>query len=211
MEALLSGMQFGIILSLMLGPIFFAIVQAGIEKGFRAGLTVGLGIWISDFLFIGFTFWGLNRLEQLANHPDFELYLGLMGGLILFAFGIGAILAKAPDLNFDLPAISRKQQFQNYGNYWMKGFLVNTLNPFTVLFWIGINTTIVIKNDYGFTDAMLFFGGIMGVIMITDTLKAYLAKRIRKRMKAKHVLWVRRFSGAALVLFGVALVVRVLL
>ena len=210
MEALISGLQLGVILALMMGPIFFAIVQAGIEQGFRAGAMVGLGIWVSDFLFITFTYWGLQYIEDIASHPNFKLYLGLLGGIILLGFGLGTMLAKTPELKFEAPK-SKKERLQNYGNYWVKGFLVNTINPFTVFFWIGINTTVVINSHYDFNDALLFFGGIMGVIIITDSLKAYLAKRIRQRLQAKHVVLVRRISGAALVLFGVALVLRVVL
>ncbi len=48
---LIEGMLLGFTLSLMIGPLFFAIVQAGLAGGFRAGAMMAAGIWISDLLF----------------------------------------------------------------------------------------------------------------------------------------------------------------
>jgi len=48
----LEGILYGLVLAAMLGPIFVALTQTAIEKGAKAGLTVGLGIWISDLLII---------------------------------------------------------------------------------------------------------------------------------------------------------------
>ena len=52
MDALGSGILLGLTLSILTGPILFTIIQTSIEEGFRAGITVASGIWISDLLFI---------------------------------------------------------------------------------------------------------------------------------------------------------------
>ena len=49
----------------------------------------------------------------------------------------------------------------------------------------------------------------MGTVILTDSLKVLLAKKIRRRMTPYHVLRMRQFSGAALVIFGIALIIRV--
>jgi threonine/homoserine/homoserine lactone efflux protein len=51
----------------------------------------------------------------------------------------------------------------------------------------------------------------LGTIVVTDLLKVLLAKRIRYSLRPVHLLWLRRISGAALIAFGVVLLVRVLL
>ena len=71
--------------------------------------------------------------------------------------------------------------------------------------------TVVIKDGFDGNQASIFFGGVLGTIILTDLLKVILAKRIRYSLRPVHLLWLRRISGAALIVFGVVLLVRVLL
>ena len=52
MSLILEGIMLGCLLAVSLGPIFIALTQTSIEKGVLPGLTVGSGIWISDFIFV---------------------------------------------------------------------------------------------------------------------------------------------------------------
>lgn len=216
-SAFLQGVQLGLVLCFLLGPIFVAIIQAGVEEGFRAGVMVGLGIWVSDVLFILAVFLGGNYVEAITKWENFESVVGSTGGVILILFGLGALLAKP--LVFDesllkgqrgLFSKSVKLKESSYWKLWTKGFVVNTFNPFTIIFWTGVMATVVIGGEMNNTDAVIFFIGVLGTIIITDTLKALLAKRIRQWMTSKHITWVRRGSGIALIAFGIILMVRVL-
>ena len=207
-QALIYGIGYGLVLCILLGPLFFALLQAGIERGMRAGLMVGLGIWISDFVFIATTYFGMAYLVEITRWNGFEWYLGWIGGMVLMAFGLGALLTPPPDLETQVRA-NASSRAKSYLKYWIKGFLVNTINPFTFFFWIGLMTTTVVQNGFSSTSAFLFFAGIMGTVILTDSLKVLLAKKIRRRMTPYHVLRMRQFSGAALGIFGIALIIRV--
>ena len=50
----------------------------------------------------------------------------------------------------------------------------------------------------------------LGLIQPIDWAKVILAKRIRSFLQPIHLLWLRRISGAALIVFAVVLLVRVL-
>ncbi len=208
-QALIDGIGYGLILCILLGPIFFALLQAGIERGLRAGLMVGLGIWVSDFIFIGTTYFGMAYLVKITAWNGFELYLGLIGGLVLMAFGVGAMVTSPPNIKAQMNA-STDSKAKSYLKYWMKGFLVNTINPFTFFFWIGLMTTTVVKNGFSPSSALVFFTGLMGTVILTDSLKVVLAKKIRQKMTRHHVLRMRQVSGLALVIFGIALIARVM-
>ena len=193
----------GLLLTIMVGPILFALIQAGIERGFRAGAMIGLGIWISDFIFILFAYFGISYLLNILEWSGFELTVGIAGGIVLIITGVLTILSKPPEIG-KASGVSG-----SYFTLWLKGFLINTINPFTVFFWATIMTTIVAKDNLNGQNAAFFFGGIMGTIVITDSLKVLLAKAIRRWLKPKHILWTRRISGIALVVFGIVLMVRV--
>ena len=94
---------------------------------------------------------------------------------------------------------------------WIKGFLINTINPFTVFFWASVMTTVVLEREYDGRQASLFFGGILAMIVFTDSLKVFLAKKIRHKLTSRHLWWVRRISGIALIVFAGVLAVRVLI
>ncbi len=207
MSLFFEGIQIGLVLAIMTGPIFFTLLQVGVEEGLAAGVMVGAGIWISDLLFILFTVLGLSFMMELANDGNFQLYTGWAGGFILMAFGLATMLNKPGKLDFEAKTPVR---FSSWFSLWAKGFLINTINPFTVLFWIGIVSAIIAKENMNWDGMIWFFSGIMGTVAFTDFLKVFLAKRIRTYLQVKHVKWLRWISGGALVLFGLALILRVM-
>jgi len=209
MSLLLNGIVWGLALSILMGPILFTLVQTGIERGFRAALMIGIGVWVSDILFIGSLYSSVQYLQDITEWDGFKLYLGIIGGIILIGIGSGTLFSKPPD--FEVYKKGRKKFSESYFALWLKGFLINTINPFTVLFWVGIMSTVVVKDNLNFWQASLFLGGILGTIIFTDLLKVILAKKIRKYFQPKYILLMRRISGSALVIFGIILIVRVVL
>ena len=208
MFPLLQGIQTGLVLCIMLGPIFFALVQAGVERGMRAGLMVGLGIWISDLIFIFAIFFGASFIVAVTEWEGFKATFGAVGGLILIGFGIGMMVTKSPPL----PTIGEGRQeiaARTYLGLWVKGFLINTINPFTFFFWLSVMSLILLAEDSTDNYAYLFFIGVMGTIILTDALKVALAKFIRRYMTNRHIHILRLVSGGALVVFGIVLMVKV--
>ncbi len=206
---LFDGIKIGLILSFMIGPIFFALVQTSVEEGFRAGAMVALGIWMSDFLFVLAVYFGVSYLADIVNTQSFTLILGIGGSILLAGFGLASLLTIPKGLlNNTVPDYKRSS---SYPSLFVKGFLINTINPFTVFFWTSLMGTVVIKDGFDGNQASIFFGGVLGTIILTDLLKVILAKRIRYSLRPVHLLWLRRISGAALIVFGVVLLVRVLL
>ena len=66
------------------------------------------------------------------------------------------------------------------------------------------------ESKFSDDEFFLFFGGILFVIIASDTLKVFLAKVIRKKLKPENILLVRKISGIAFVIFGVVLMLRVM-
>ncbi len=203
-----EGIKVGLILSMMAGPLFLALVQTALERGFRAGTMVGLGIWSSDVLFITGVYYGLSYVSSVVSGQLFTLSLGIIGGSLLIAFGIGALLVRG-DISLGSPVAVTGAG--NWFSLWLKGFLINTINPFTFFFWIGIAGVVVVDGGLQLQEAVAYFTGIMLTVAGTDTLKVALAKRIRRLMQARHLLWMRRIAGLGLILFGIVLMLRVLL
>lgn len=211
----------GLMLTVLAGPILFALLQAGIEQGFKAGMMVALGVFLSDVLFVVAVYFGLSYILAIINLDGFELTLGIAGGIALILIGVGTLLSKSPampdDDYFSPTKINDKvllekseQHKASYLSLFAKGFFINTANPFTFFFWGVVATAKMAESNFSDDEFFLFFGGILFVIIASDTLKVYLAKFIRKKLKPEKILLVRRISGIAFVIFGVVLMLRVM-
>ena len=207
MSNLLSGIGFGLTLSIMIGPIFFALVQAAIEKGFRAGAMVGFGVWVSDLFYILVVYFGITHIASLASNEGFKLYTGLLGSVILILFGIGSIARTNKEYNMVEDIILPPTWF----SLWLKGFLINTINPFTIFFWIGVISTILIKDQSNENNKWVFLSGIFSTIIVTDLSKVVLAKTLRMYLNSGSLKLLKYISGIALICFGVGLFIRVVL
>ena len=224
---IVNGMLLGLTLSFLIGPILFAIVQAGIERGFRAGLSLASGIWTSDLIYIFVIYHSVGLIETLIERPYFKFWAGLIGGIVLIGFGIGSLVlgpASLPDGKKESTAdkvldkldgkepegVDHNWKRWGYLGYWLRGFLINTINPFTIFFWLGLSSAVIIPNGWKADQALWFFGGMMGTLMVIDTLKAYAAKRIRELLTPKHILLVQRAIGIVLIIFGVVMFIRVM-
>lgn len=203
MNLILDGLLLGLTLAILLGPIFVALTQTGIQRGVRAGLSVGTGIWISDVLVIVTAYFFIKEIDEIAQNKSFHQWMGWIGGLILIIFGIIS-LVKKPKLDEKIPAFNAK----SYAGYWTKGFAVNFFNPFTFVFWISVMTTYVIGKKIDGPDATLLFGSIMFTIIVTDSLKVVLAKLIRKKLTHNHIILFGKLAGVILITFGVILILR---
>ena len=205
MSHLLTGIGLGLSLAILVGPLIVALLQTTLEQGFRAGLVVGAGIWISDALFVLATYFGVNYMIAITKMANFELVLGSFGGIVLFLIGLG-IFINSPK---ELPKGSFKSS-KDWLSNGIKGFLINTINPFTFFFWITVMTTSIDAEGMDQTEVAWMSAGILGTIVFTDTLKVAFAKKLQKKMTLQNIITVRKISGAALVIFGIVLIIRVL-
>lgn len=203
MGLVFEGIMLGLSLAVLVGPIFVALTQTGVHRGISAGLWVGAGIWISDFLVILTCWYFVLEVQDFIQQGNNALMIGVVGGLILIATGIAALLNKH-EHDMETPELTAR----NGMGYFVKGFAVNFINPFTFVFWTGITGHYAGVRQIAWMDALVFFSSIMLTIIFTDSLKVLLAAWIRNRLKRSHLVLLGRISGTVLVVFGIILIIR---
>ena len=203
MSYILEGILGGVSLSILVGPIFIILIQTGIERGVRAGMSVGSGIWTSDLLIILGFYIFLKELKEVVDNPEFIFWFGAVGGLILFLFGIYLATRKTV-LDYTKVNISPLKFF----GYWTKGFLVNTINPFTFIFWMGFITSFIISRQLDSKNSTLLLSSILLTIIITDASKVILAKLIRKKLNERTLSKINKLAGVVVSLFGLFIFYR---
>ena len=202
LEAFIEGIGLGITLSILIGPSFFALIQTSIKNGFRSGIALAIGIFISDLLCVAIAYFGAT---QLFNNPNNKLVIGVMGGTILIVFGIFSFFQKKKneEENIEIKTINLPLTI-------LKGFALNLLNPFVILFWIGWVGLISSRYEFAHLYVIVFFSSTLITVLTTDILKAIVAIKIKIFLTPLILIWVNRIVGVILIGAGVSLVVRVM-
>ena len=197
--AFLAGYIWGIAFIIFIGPVFFTLLKSSLENGFIAGLMVALGIFTSDLLCVVLLYgFGASHFFENAQHQSL---MALAGSAILIGLGIKYALN---------PSIESKPAPRNNTlsilNHFIKGFLVNFVNPFVFVVWIGVIAFATTKYQLP-PDRMYFLAGVLLMILTLDTLKALFAHRIKGFFKPDLLRWVYRAIGVGLIGFGIRMLV----
>jgi threonine/homoserine/homoserine lactone efflux protein len=196
LEAILSGITLGLLLAILIGPVFFMLLNTSIKKGFVPAAYLAFGVMLSDAFFIVVSYYG-SAFVGLFNNHKFEVGLG--GGGILIIFGLVNMLKKPADANLEpeLPDDSKSLLIDTG-----KGFIMNSMNPFVLVFWVGVSGTLAAKEHFTHFLVLIFFLTTLCTVLSTDLLKAWLASRLKNLIRPVFLLWLNRLSGLGLILFG---------
>lgn len=202
----LEALGIGLSLALIVGPLLITIMDATVNHGSKAGYMVALGIWISDVIIAGMSLFFIYELEPFIHAYETKMSLGIAGAIILIALGISTWRRQhAAERQI---VINKRLQKRNF--VW-RGFLVNTVNPFTFIFWIGMVMTYMVGRHLPLPEVAAVLGVILLVIVITDSAKVELSYRL-SHMLEEHLLG--RFNlviSVLLIVFGCLLAARVVL
>jgi threonine/homoserine/homoserine lactone efflux protein len=195
-----NGIKLGIVLALLIGPVFFTIIQTSVERGFGKGVLVAIGVSFSDLLYVVVCCLGLIRLIE---NDAFNQQMAFIGGGILFLFGIYYLLIKNRRIR-DPKAMH--VEGKSKWRYFLKGFVINAFSPMVPLFWIGTLTIVTI--DFGYDDnseIITFYAAVLITVLATDIIKAWLAGRLRGLITVERMKVLNVVVGIALIIFGVRL------
>lgn len=199
---ILKGIQFGVVLTFLVGPVFFTIIQTSAERGFSRGVLVALGVSISDCFYVVVCYLGLIKLIE---SPTFRDQMAFVGGSILIIFGLYHLIVKARKSIQAQPAKAATES-KTY-RYILKGFFINAFSPMVPILWIGYisvaSIDLKLVTDYEFT---IFFTSMLVTILATDIAKAYLAGRLSALITPKRMMWVNVIVGGALLIYGARLI-----
>ena len=198
MEIILSGIGMGIVLSFLTGPVFFALIKTSIEKGFYAGMALAAGVVLSDGIFVALSLFGSSYITKGSAYLD---YIGYAGAVILLSIGIFYLLKKV-NLEFEENTSKTKKL-----GYFLKGFAMCIFNPSLLLYWISVTSGVIsVAGGYNPNIIVPFFTAILITQFSLDTLKAYFANKLRKRITVHNLIVLNRVAGTLLIIFAAKLI-----
>ena len=200
-QAVLKGLALGIVLALSVGPIIFTIIKQSITHGHKGGFSFVVGVWVSDIILVVlsnvFTAW-VARLLQ------YQKMIGYGGSTFLIAMGIyffffKKVHLKATDGTEPADHLSVHQMLRLFAS----GFIINTLNPGVLIFWLGNATVLALTHSL--QERVIIFSVCLLINMASDVGKVMMAGNLRKKLTVHNLSIINKISGAILVVFGIAL------
>ena len=202
-EAILKGIAMGLLLVISVGPVIFTVIKQSINNGRGGGFSFVVGVWISDFLLVVLS----NLFSALVTTlMDFKIQIGIAGSIFLMAMGIFYIFFKKVHIHPEDISIPLKTS--EHAKIALQGFLLNTLNPAVIAFWLTAATAIAVSHSI--RDRIIIFATALLLNMSADIAKVTLAGKLRKKLTVKNIRLINKISGLILVIFGTVLLFGVL-
>ncbi|WP_258104897.1 LysE family translocator [Marinoscillum sp. MHG1-6] len=199
MPPYINGLIFGLIFIFSFGPGFFSLIQTSVQKGLSKAIFLAVGISLSDIIYVACSVFGLM---SLLERDGVRMWIAIGGTIVLIAYGIYSWYRK-PRI---YKVTSDSKIDSGHLKYILKGILLNGLNPFILLFWIGIIGIVSVKHDYSLNQQIIFFSGVLTTILTMDLAKAFLANRLRSVITPRSILIMNRSVGLILILFGIRII-----
>jgi L-lysine exporter family protein LysE/ArgO len=207
-QAITQGLIWGFCTAALIGPVNFLAVRRGILRGFQQTLFVGTGAALVDAACAYLVFTGLI---QMGYYGVWKIVLWGIG-VILILYIVYATLMEIGDNPEMTRSVAVKRQLQFFDQSLVLGFLLAASNPFTLIYWIGVVSTLNLSGFIDFTGraATSFFSAVLVGEMVWFLLLGIGVHHSRNLFNQR---WLRRISLASAVLligYGVFMAAKVI-
>ena len=199
--AILHGFLLGLIISILVGPVFLLLINTSLRYGFRAAMVLEIGIIGSDVTYILIAWLGLGKFML---DPTFQYWMGLGGGILILLYAISILVSKKNPLEKEPEAMTASNAF----GLVFKGFLLNSSNPSVIIFWF--TTVGLAMKQYNGESISIFsyFATTILTASLIDMVKAHFAKKSREIINPKSYRYFKWVSGGLLLIIGSMLLVK---
>ncbi len=200
---ILHGIWQGFLISILLfGPAFFKLLHTSIQEGFKKGVLLAWGVFLSDLLVVALCIFGFADFMQ---NMAFQKMYSLLGAIVLFLLGIKAF--KHQYRAFLKSYSERVPSSKGILN----GFFLNLANPFTFILWFNVQGAVSLK--YAEEPNYLWLvslnlGVILLVIFLMDILKVYLSHLLGKKLNVRLFFTINKYFGVLLMVIGAVFLYR---
>jgi len=202
---IIKGLILGLLLSISVGPIIFAIIKQSINNGHKAGYFFVAGVSASDITFIIVCNFFTTLFTKALNYST---EIAVTGSIFLVAVGIYTLFFKKVITDEGSNLVEKKFRKREYAGIFISGYLMNILNPGALLFWFAWTAVIIgdaastpNPTEYKFTVFIV----CLLFVLLTDIAKVAVAGKLRSKLTPKNLHFINILSGIILIGFGIAL------
>ena len=195
----IEGFLLGLGAAVPLGPINILIMNSAL-KNYASAVTIGLGALSADMLYLTLILLGVTTI---LNHPYILMTLGVLGSVFLIYMAYIIFKGRHRLLDSNKKEVSSKIRIK----YYIQGFILTFINPYTVAFWLSIAAYTANKE----MDAFITVIGMLSALLLWITLMPYTVHRSKHKISQKVSYYLSLFSSVLLLGFGLSLLVNILI
>lgn len=204
-SAIIKGIAIGLMLSISVGPVIFAIIKQSLNNGHKGGFLFIAGVSASDTLLVVLC----NLFTQLFSSTGWlEKFIGYGGSVFLVILGLFNFFLRKPVSDAKMNIVHKELTLRDKVSIFFSGFAMNTLNPAVIIFWIATSGTIMVDSKSYAHDIeyrLIVFITCLLFTLGADISKVFLAGRIRKKLTPHNIHVINQISGAIFIIFGCVL------
>ena len=198
-ELVLKGMAIGFLAAAPTGPSGVLVIQRTLNKGRWKGFLTGLGVSISDAIYIMITMMCLSLVLGYLENPTVATVVKLAGCVLLLIFGITTVRNN--------PLASSKEVKEKKDSVWqimLTGFGVAIVNPLVVFFYMGLFAFFSLPVDDFDTGLKMqvYLFTLLGDFCWWFTLST-LINKLRNRFDLRGLWIINRILGTILIIAAV--------
>jgi len=196
-HAISQGALLGLLLSVLIGPVFFMLIKTAMNDGLREAYFLEAGIITSDISCIVLSYLGMVRILE---DPENRKIATLAGGILLMVYGIMTFFSRKKN---GMTVVQEKKKKGT--SLFLKGYFFNITNPSVIFFWVGTVGLTLSEFQGSSTLTFVHFASTIAVVFLFDLLKIYLAEKISRRATEKTLSLITVAAGVGILLFGLVL------
>lgn len=211
-EIILVGIGYGLLLSVMVGPAFFVMIETSIRKGIKSALFLDLGVLLSDLMYVTIAFVFFNEVSELMSGEN-QHFLKIIGGSFFIILGLFHVKKKKA-LFLSERSIQKPLGLSasNYIMTMLKGFTINAVNPGVLFYWLTLMSLLPVAPPelaLSRTQGLIIY---VIIILITffglDVLKIIGAKKLKEILTPQWMYVVNLVLGIILLVFGTLFLIQ---
>ena len=204
-EPIVKGLLLGLILSISIGPVIFAILKQSLTNGHKAGYAFVAGVSASDISLLTLCNVFTSLFTLVLSH---KAIIAMVGAGFLLLMGLYTLLFKKIAIESIADDKEKTMRKRALFGVFVSGYLMNTLNPSVFLFWFAWTAAIgasASETNNPLVYKLIVFGTCLGFVLASDLLKVLLAGALRPKLTEKNLIWINRISGIIVLIFSAAL------
>lgn len=192
----LEGFLLGMGAAIPLGPINILLMNTAL-RDYKRAVTIGFGALSADTLYLTLILLGL---ATFFNQPILLNILGILGSAFLLYMSYHIFKYRNNILETKNHSAPKKSLIKFY----LQGFTLTFVNPYTVAFWLSIAGYTAHKD----LDPIITVVGMLCAIFLWVTLMPYFVHSSKHRISQKVSYYLSISSSIVLLGFGLSLIIN---
>ena len=192
----LEGFLLGMGAAIPLGPINILLMNTAL-RDYKGAVTIGFGALSADTVYLTMILLGI---ATFLNQPAILNILGILGSIFLLY--LAYLIFK--NRNNILGVQKKSRSSKSLIRFYLQGFTLTFVNPYTVAFWLSIAGYTSHKD----LDPIITIFGMLCALFLWVMLMPYFVHRSKHRISQRVSYYLSLSSSIVLLGFGLSLIIN---